>query len=585
MEKNMEYAILKKINADFNDNRYKEVKNNKFFIEECNVIKKLKFGIEYYQKLTTIELDTTNPNNSYILWILNKVNTINKNQKVNIIPGHYSMPDIDTDFEVDRRDEIIEYLRDKYGENRVGQILTFQNIKGRKALTEVFRAYGDIPHETIKQITKYVIEEHKITDELREMEEHTGQSSIILWCLEHRAEKFKDWCYLEDGQLQGQYADRFQQAIDIEGIKASRGRHPAGIVIAPTTMEDVCPMVLDTKTNHLIGGLTMSDIESIGLVKLDILGTAVIDKLKLIHKLNPLFPIDPNELDFDDDKVWDLFSNGKTIGCWQLESRFGQQSCKKLKPENIEHLSALSSILRPGCLNAYKDDGKSVTDHFIMKKNKAEEVTYIDENLRTILYKTYGELIYQEQAMEIAKQLAGFSLSEADTLRKAIGKKKADVMAEMKEKFSEGVKNLGKITIETAQQIFSWIEASQRYSFNKSVSLDNTYVINENNQNINIGDIKIGDKILTPNGYKKVLNKYDHGVQEIFRVTLENGNTIECTMGHKFLVKDGRILPLYKILIENYEIVCDVVYNSNVPLTYSEDYDEHHKTNARKCLC
>lgn len=180
-------------------------------------------------------------------------------------------------------------------------------------------------------------------------------------------------------------------------------------------------------------------------------------------------------IDLDCQRTWDLISDGNTKGCFQLESRLGRSMAKKLKPTNIEQLSALIAILRPGCLEALRD-GKSVSNHYIDKKNGQESVDYFHPALEPILKATYGEMIYQEQAMEIAKVIAGFNLQEADMLRKAIGKKKPEEMAKVKEKFLSGSKSLGIVTVEEAEQIFGWIEKSQRYSFNKSHSV--SYAIN-----------------------------------------------------------------------------------------------------------
>tara|TARA_B100001094_G_C18195344_1_gene810334 strand:+ start:427 stop:2052 length:1626 start_codon:yes stop_codon:yes gene_type:complete len=174
-------------------------------------------------------------------------------------------------------------------------------------------------------------------------------------------------------------------------------------------------------------------------------------------------------------KTWDLISEGNTKGCFQLESRLGQSISKKLKPSNIEQLSALISILRPGCLEAFRN-GKSVTNHYIDKKNGAESVDYYHDSLKDILNSTYGEMIYQEQAMQITQKIAGFDLQEADMLRKAIGKKKPEEMAKVKKKFLSGCEKLSAVNHEQAIEIFTWIEKSQRYSFNKSHAI--SYAMN-----------------------------------------------------------------------------------------------------------
>jgi len=185
-----------------------------------------------------------------------------------------------------------------------------------------------------------------------------------------------------------------------------------------------------------------------------------------------------DELNLECSKTWDLISSGNTKGVFQLESRLGSSMSKKLKPRNIEHLSALISIMRPGSLEAFRD-GKSVTDHYIDKKNGLESVDYFHPALEPILKSTYGEMIYQEQSMQIAQAVAGFNLQEADMLRKAIGKKKPEEMAKVKIKFNDGAKKLKIINEQQAEEIFGWIEKSQRYQFNASHSISysmNAYV-------------------------------------------------------------------------------------------------------------
>ena len=175
-------------------------------------------------------------------------------------------------------------------------------------------------------------------------------------------------------------------------------------------------------------------------------------------------------MEYNDNKTWQLFADGKTKGIFQLESNLGKSWSKKLAPSNIEELSALIAIIRPGCLKAYVD-GKSMTQHFIDRKHGREEVTYLHEALEEILAPTYGVLVYQEQSMRIAQKIAGFDLQEADELRKAIGKKKADLMAKVKKKFIAGAKKTKIVTKEEAEEIFGWIQASSRYAFNKSHSI------------------------------------------------------------------------------------------------------------------
>ena len=172
-------------------------------------------------------------------------------------------------------------------------------------------------------------------------------------------------------------------------------------------------------------------------------------------------------IDYKCEKTWELFHEGRTKGVFQLESNLGKSWSKKLKPSNMEELSALIALIRPGCLKA-SSDGNSMTQRYIYSKNGLEEVEYLDESLEEVLKPTYGVLVYQEQSMRIAQKLAGFNLREADVLRKAIGKKKADLMAEVKKDFIKGCKKIGLVSEEVAEEVFSWIEKSSRYSFNKS---------------------------------------------------------------------------------------------------------------------
>jgi len=175
-------------------------------------------------------------------------------------------------------------------------------------------------------------------------------------------------------------------------------------------------------------------------------------------------------INYSDKETWKLFADGKTKGVFQLESNLGKSWAKKLAPTNIEELSALIAIIRPGTLKAYVD-GKSMTQHFVDRKHGKEEVTYLHPSLEEILKTTYGVLVYQEQSMRIAQKIAGFNLKEADELRKAIGKKKADLMAKVKKKFINGAAKVGMVTKEEAEEIFGWIEKSSRYAFNKSHSI------------------------------------------------------------------------------------------------------------------
>lgn len=197
-----------------------------------------------------------------------------------------SMPDIDLDVPIDKRENIIKYIKTTYGEEKVSQMITFNTMKGRGSLKDVLRAYGNISFEEMNKITKNIPDESKISDELEEMKKEHGEASIIKWALENKGKDLKEWCNIdEEGNLKGPLAKRFEQAIRLEGTKTNQSKHAAGVVIAPDRLTNICPMVYDTKNKNLIAGMEMQDLENIGVIKFDILGVAVLDKIMNISSM------------------------------------------------------------------------------------------------------------------------------------------------------------------------------------------------------------------------------------------------------------------------------------------------------------
>lgn len=197
-----------------------------------------------------------------------------------------SMPDIDVDVPINKREFIIQYIKDKYGHDKVSQMVTFNTIKGRGALKDVLRVYGNISFEEMNRITKNIPDESKIADELQEMKEETGEASIIRWALENNSDKLREWCYIdENNELQGPLSKRFEQAIRLEGTKSNQSKHAAGIAISSEPLKDICPMVYDSKNEQLIAGMEMQDLEGVGIIKFDILGVALLDKVMTITDL------------------------------------------------------------------------------------------------------------------------------------------------------------------------------------------------------------------------------------------------------------------------------------------------------------
>lgn len=197
-----------------------------------------------------------------------------------------SMPDIDVDVPIDKRESIIEYIKNKYGHDKVSQMVTFNTIKGRGALKDVLRVYGNISFDEMNSITKNIPDEAKIADELQEMKEETGEASIIRWALENNQDKLKEWCYIDDNDnIEGVLSKRFEQAIRLEGTKSNQSKHAAGIAISSEPLNEICPMIYDSKNEQLIAGMEMQDLESIGIIKFDILGVAMLDKIMTIRFL------------------------------------------------------------------------------------------------------------------------------------------------------------------------------------------------------------------------------------------------------------------------------------------------------------
>jgi DNA polymerase-3 subunit alpha len=203
-----------------------------------------------------------------------------------------SLPDIDIDIPITKRAETIDYIRNKYGHDKVGQMITFQTIKGKAAIKDVLRAYGTFSFDEINKITEHIEDEAKIADELQEMKEEEGESSIIKWALENKSEELKEWVHLDNGKISGPLALQFEQAIRLEGIKAAASKHAAGIIVTPVRLNEYAPMVWDAKTKTQIVGVEMNDAETMGLVKLDLLGIAACDKvMKICQELEDNYVI------------------------------------------------------------------------------------------------------------------------------------------------------------------------------------------------------------------------------------------------------------------------------------------------------
>lgn len=249
-------------------------------------------------------------------------------------------------------------------------------------------------------------------------------------------------------------------------------------------------------------------------------------------------------------EAWKLIGEGKTKGMFQIESYLCKHWAKKLKPDNIELLSALIALVRPGVLKAKDETGKSMAELFVERKDGAE-CEPLDKNVENVLKDTFQIILYQEEVLAIAKVLAGFNLVQADLLRKGIGHKQADLVAKCRQEFIEGCAKTGLVNSDKANYIFDIIEKSNRYLFNKCLSKNST--VETRYGIINITDVNIGDEILCPGGFKKVVNIYNNGYKHIAGMTLTNNMYIECTLDHKF--QSDEILPLSQIVQKNKSVL------------------------------
>lgn len=269
----------------FVKDKYEQEKNNVWFKEELLALQSKRVARYYSYLIKNVELDQTNPLNSYIMWMCGKVKTAPAFSPAKIKAGKTSMPDIDIDVPAHVREDVIQYIKDKYGEARVCQIMTFQSMKGRRALKDVFRVHGGVPADLMNEMTRPIPDEAKIADELQEMKEEEGFSSIIQWSLENRAKELEEYASLKDGEITGMFGKRFEQAIRLEGTKTNQSKHAAGILISSVDLDEVCPLAFDKTSGGLIAGMEMNSLEKIGLIKFDILGVSVLTKLMTIQEI------------------------------------------------------------------------------------------------------------------------------------------------------------------------------------------------------------------------------------------------------------------------------------------------------------
>jgi len=366
-------------------------------------------------------------------------------------PERVSMPDFDIDFCQDRRGEVINYVTDHYGKENVGQIVTFGQLKAKSVIRDVARVRGMAFAEADK-VAKLIPDELGIT--LKDAVEK-----------EPRLRTLMD----EDARIK----EVIEVAMRLEGLNRQTGVHAAGVVIAENPLWEYVPLCKG-QNGELVTQFAKEEVEKAGLVKFDFLGlktlTVIANAIKLINRGRaPADLVEAHRIPVDDKGVYELISRGETAGVFQMESSGFTEMVKKMRPSVFEDVIAAGALYRPGPLDQKLDDGRTMVDVFIDRKHGRDKVVFDHPSLEPVLKETYGVIVYQEQVMQISQVLAGYSLGRADLLRRAMGKKKADVMAKEAEGFVAGATANG-VDKELATRIFSLMEKFAAYGFNKSHS-------------------------------------------------------------------------------------------------------------------
>lgn len=364
-------------------------------------------------------------------------------------PARVSMPDFDVDFCMDRRDLVIQYVSEKYGHKAVSQIVTFGTMAAKVSIRDVARALG-YSFSMGGRLSNLIPEVPGIT--LRDAIEQSSELDLLM---------------KEDPDV----AKIMGHALALEGVTRQTGKHAGGVVIAPSALTDFTPTYSEPDGSGFVSQYDKNDVEDAGLVKFDFLGlrtlTITHNAVKNIHARHDE-KFDLLSIPLDDEAVFDMFTAGDTTAVFQVESRGMKELLQKLRPDCFEDLIALVALYRPGPLQS------GMVDNFINRKHGREAISYPDPNyqhecLKEILEPTYGIILYQEQVMQIAQALAGYSLGEADLLRRAMGKKKIEEMMKQREFFAAGAEKNG-IDKDLALKIFDLVEKFAGYGFNKSHS-------------------------------------------------------------------------------------------------------------------
>ncbi len=443
-------------------------------------------------------------------------------------PERKSMPDIDTDFCIERRDEVIDYVTEKYGKERVAQIITFNRMTSKAVLKDVARVLN-IPYAESDRMAKMIPVSRGKPAKLKVM---VSQESPV--------PEFREK-YEKDAQTR-RWID---MAMRIEGMNKTFGVHAAGVVISKDPLDEIVPLQRNND-GQVITQYYMEDVEALGLLKMDFLG---LKNLTMLQRTVELVQssrgevIDLDRLPLDDPATFKLLEKGDLGGVFQLESSGMRQIVRELKPSGLEDISSVLALYRPGPLDA------GLIPKFINRKHGREKIDFAHEILQPILAETYGIMVYQEQIMKIAQDMAGYSLGQADLLRRAMGKKKVSEMEKHKGQFVSGSTEKG-VPKKVAEDLWE-----QMVKFAEYCLSGDTLVLTVEYGPLPIGNI-VRDRLachiysVNPQGYlytQPIVQWHDRGQQELFEYTLDDGTTLRATADHKFMTEAGTMLPIDEI--------------------------------------
>lgn len=469
-------------------------------------------------------------------------------------PERKSMPDIDTDFCIDRREEMIRYVTEKYGEGHVAQIITFNRMTSKAVLKDVARVL-DIPYAEADQMAKMIPIARGKPTKLK-----------VMISDETPTPEFKER-YERDPQVR-RWLD---MAIRIEGTNKTFGVHAAGVVISSQPLDEIVPLQRNND-GAVITQYYMEDVEAMGLLKMDFLGLknlTTIEKTRELVAQTQGIDLDLDQLPLDERKALQILSKGQIKklpkdvknthkllergdleGIFQLESEGMRQIVRDLQPSGIEDISSILALYRPGPLDA------GLIPIFIDRKHGREPIRYDHPSLEPILNETYGVLVYQEQIMKMAQDLAGYTLGGADLLRRCMGKKKVSEMQKHRAMFVEGSVKNG-IPDHVAEGLFDQMVKFAEYC----LSYD-TLVLTVEHGTLPLGRIveeKIACQVYSVNSAgliysQPIVQWHNHGLKELFEYELEDGRTIRATVDHKFMIAGGEMLPIEEIFQRGFDL-------------------------------